>query len=145
VTVPNHIAAIVAFLKAETDVKALVDTAAPRVYGGELPREQTSAMPRRAVVVKSAGGGAGVESGSDADVSTYRVDVWNYGASPFDASMLRGATYPALKHLARRVIATVLLHSANRVAGPLPIRDPVTDWPIEIETFEVFVSDVAVA
>ena len=119
-----------------------------RVFGEDLPREEADAMPRAAVVVKSAGG-SGLEDGSFADLTRYAVDVWSYGATPTGAHTVRRAAFGALKALDRAVVAlgdgsSVLLHSATRTVGPRVILDPETKWPAVIESFDLLASDVEI-
>jgi hypothetical protein len=67
----DPIGALVAHLTADPQVSALV---ADRVFGGELPAEETQAMPRKAIVVRSSGGaqqlGQGYQQHGDQSAST---------------------------------------------------------------------------
>lgn len=134
----DPIAAVVAVLKADTDVAAL---AAGRVFGGELPRTEVEDMPRAAVLLKPAGGpgGRGYQ-----DFAKVRVDVDCYGAIPLDAWTLHLAVRTALKHLRRTVVNGVLLHSADVSADGSSGRDVDTDWPICISSYLLSVAETAV-
>lgn len=137
--VADPIVALIAYVVADPDVGAMV---AERVFGDELPDREASSMPRAAVVLKVAGSSINVEGDSKAAITSYRVDAWSYGATPYSAGQLRSAVYGRLKELERVVVANVLIHSAIRESGPIPIRDPETHWPIKVESFRVLVSDV---
>lgn len=133
--------ALLVFLQSDTIVRGLVDD---RVYGEELPRPETNFMPRKVLIVKPAGIGISVEAGSYSQLTSGRYDVWSYGETPYEARQLQLASYSRLKGLQRQVVAGVLLHGAERVGGPLPIRDPITFWPIHVESFQVLASDIVV-
>ena len=52
---PDAVAALVAYLRGDAEVAALV---VGRVYGAELPPQEAAQMPRKAVVVAASGGGS---------------------------------------------------------------------------------------
>jgi hypothetical protein len=138
--IPDHIEALVAFLKLDADVASV---AASRVFGAELPESETSFMPRSAVVLLPAGGltaiGDGVQRYGDV-----RVDVRAYGTTPKLANDVWRAVHPALKDLLREVHAETLLHWAKPSGGPISLRDPDTHWPFVLSSWQVFRSEVAV-
>lgn len=131
----DPIAALVAYLKA-------VPVAGGRVYGGELPRAQNASMPRAAVVLKGAGGGVlgqGYQNYGD-----LRVDADCYGESPLAGWQLYLEVYALLKHLRREVAAGVLLHWAKSSSRGISARDPETDWPLTVSSWQVLASEVEV-
>lgn len=140
----DPINAVVAFLRAQPDVAALVGS---RVEAEELPDEQSAHMPRAAIVVSLAGGGLlgrGYQEYGDV-----RVDIDCYGVTQRAARTLYLAVRPALKHLRREVVADsadtrVLLHWARLSAGGTTARDPRTDWPVCISSWQIFASEVAI-
>jgi hypothetical protein len=136
------VGAVVAFLKADGGVAALAGT---RVYGGELPKSEsaTPPMPRAAAVVKEAGGGVlGQAYQEHGDV---RLDVICYGATPYEASRLSGAVYTALKNLKRVKITGVLIHWATASSKATGARDPDTDWPLSVSSWQVLVAEIPAA
>lgn len=138
----DPIVPLMAWIAAGADVAALVGT---RIFGDELDADESASMPRKAVVLKSTGMGAAVELGSIADISSYRIDAWAYGETPFEASRLRAAVAERMKELQRVVIADAFIHSAIREAGPISIRDPNTYWPAKVESFRVLIADQALS
>jgi hypothetical protein len=136
----DPIAALVAWLNLDGTLVALVDG---RTYGGELPREQVAAMPRAAVVLRPAGGG--LLGRAYQDVGDVRVDVECYGAVARQAWEVNLAVYQALKHLSRVVSAGVLLHWAQPSSKGVLARDPVTDWPVCLASYQVLAAEVPAA
>lgn len=138
--VPDPVTALVQFLKADADLAARVST---RVFGAELPRNQTDAMPRAAVVVQPAGGGLmGLEYQSWGDV---RMDVDCYGSTPFESWTTYLMAYRALKMMEAQVVAGVLLKWAKPSAKGNTARDPDTDWPVTLSSWQVLVGETAAA
>lgn len=138
--IPDPTQAVVAFLNASAGVTAQV---AGRVYGTELEESETPNMPRKAVVVKpTAGAGFGVGYMA---IGTNNYDVWCFGASPFEAGEVRLAVYEALKLLNRKIANQTLLHWAQEAGGAFSFRDPDTDWPVQLQTFQVLAAEVATA
>lgn len=134
----NPLAALVAYLRADADVAALVGV---RVFGRELPRAETDAMPRQAVVLKRAGGGLlgrGYQEYGD-----IRVDVYCYGATGLEADELHDEVRAALKHRLRATVAAgVLLHWARPSSDGSSGREPDTDWPLTVSSWQLLSSDV---
>lgn len=140
-TVPDPVTAIVAFLRADAEVSALVGT---RVFGGELPDAESVSMPRKAAVVSAIGSPAGVGTRSLVEAGTVRMDVRSYGETPYEAIRVHWAVYEALKHMSRTVQDGTLLHDAVIEGGPLSLRDPDTDWPFALGSYRVLAAEVAV-
>lgn len=139
-TVADPIEGLTTFLKADVDVAALTEG---RVFGEELPVNQTAAMPRKCIVVESSGG-AGAFGRAYQDYGDVRVDVRYYGETPYEARKLQRAGYGALKHLRRSPHAGVLLHWASRSGGPMNLRDPDADWSFSFESYQLLLAEVAV-
>lgn len=136
---PEPIDALVVILQDDPDVAAI---AAARVYGGELPRDINTDMPEASVVLTPAGGGAlGRAYQQYGDV---RVDVTCYGSTAREAARLQTAVYQAFKQLQRTVAAGCLVHWARRSAGAVQGRDPTTQWPSTMSTYQVLVSEISV-
>lgn len=144
--IPDPTAAVVAFLIADTGVASQVTdpaTSEVRVYGAELEEDQVVNMPSKAIVVKPAPS-AGLRVGY-MRIGTNSYDIWCFGASPFEAGEVRLAVYEALKFLNREVANDTLLHWAQETGGAMSFRDPDTDWPVQLQTFQVLAAEVATA
>jgi hypothetical protein len=136
----DPIAALVAWLKVDAALAALLDG---RIFGGELPREQIASMPRPALVLRPAGGG--LLGRAFQDFGDVRVDVECYGAVSRQAWEVNLAAYQALKHLSRVVSAGVLLHWAQPSSKGVLARDPSTDWPVCLASYQVLAAEVPAA
>lgn len=136
----DPIAALVAYLKADTGVAALL---AARVFGGELPPSETEAMPRKALVVR-ASGGFSLTAGSYAEHDTQRFDLLAFGETPHEANRVSQAAGLAMKRLRRSVHAAVLLHWAKHAGGAIPGREPGTEWAREFQSWQVMYALVAI-
>ena len=128
------ITAIVSALKADGNVAGL---AADRVFGGELPKSETAQMPRNCIVVKPSGG-ISIAAGSFSDHDTQRLDLFSYGATPFEAEALRRASRRALVNIRRQVVERCLIHWIEPAGGFTAGRDPDADWPTAFQSFQVF-------
>ena len=132
--------ALVAFLKADGPLAALVDA---RVYGVELPLAEASLMPRSACVVQPSGGSTLTE-GTYVALTGQRFDVFSYGETPFEVEKVRRAVYDALKALRRSLTTGVLIHWCDPAGGFANLRDPDTTWPINFQSFQAFYAETAV-
>lgn len=133
----DPIGAIMAALAADPDVTART---AGRIFGGELPADETRLMPRGALVVQDAGG-LGVFGGGYLPYGDMRIDLVNYGPSPRDAYLLHRATRDRLRTLRREVHGGMLLHWARQAGGLGQDRVPETRWPVFVTTWQVLVDD----
>lgn len=134
------IAALVALLKEQAGVSALVGT---RVFGEEIPAEEAPEMPRAALVVTKSGGPS-LTGRSTADHDVQRIDLFAYGATPFEAGRVMGHASLALRRVRRSVWADVLIHSIDSAGGATNARDPDAAWPRAFQSFQVFHALVAV-
>ncbi len=139
-SIPDPLEAVRVFLAANAGVSAQVGT---RVYGTELDDSETVNMPRKAIVVKPTGG-AGFGTGY-MPLGTNNIDVWCFGGGPYEAGEVRLAVYEALKELNRQIANNTLLHWARESGGAVSFRDPDTDWPVQLQTFQVLAAEVATA
>ena len=135
---PDPIDAVITFLEDDADVAA---GAPSRIVGSKLTAAIVDGMPQKAVMVLLAGG-SGTDDGYLA-FGRIRVDVRTYGATDAEARALHLIVHRALKNLRRQVVAGVLLHSASRIGGPIGQRDPATDWPFVLATYQVGYGEVA--
>jgi hypothetical protein len=139
VAVADPIEGLVEFLQADAGVSLLVGS---RVYGGELPRADVTSMPRTAVVLKPAGGGLlGTAFQEYGDI---RVDVDCWGETPRAAWILYLAVNAALKQLRHEESADVLLRWARPSSRGVSARDPDTDWPVCLSSWQVLAHEVEV-
>ena len=135
--VADPIHALTTFLKADAAVNALTEG---RIFGEEIPPDETESMPRKAVTVSSAPG-AGAFGRGYQEYGDVIVDIRYYGETPYEARRVRRAGYGALKNLRRSPHANVLLHWAIRSGGPIGLRDPDTNWPFQFESFQVLLAE----
>lgn len=135
-TPPDPITALVEFL---SDDEAITARAAGRVFGGELPESENDSMPRAAVVISPAGPptmGLAFQRYSD-----LRVDVDCYGATPSEAFDLYRDVKSALKNLSGATYNEMRLYWCRQSAGPSEGRDPDTDWPMSLSSWQVLHSE----
>ncbi|ADZ70121.1 tail completion protein gp17 [Polymorphum gilvum] len=128
------IGALVAALKADGDIAALAGT---RVFGGELPADETAFMPRAAIVL-ALSGGPSLAAGSYLPHDTQRVDALSFAATPRAANALAQACRRVLAGLRRQVVAGCLIHWAEPAGGLSARRDSDTRWPVAFQSFQVF-------
>jgi hypothetical protein len=137
----DPIGALVAALLADADVAAIVAT---RGFGGELPAEETAAMPRPAFVIR-ASGGVPLTGGSFVEADAQRLDVYAYGRTQRQASQLADLIALKLRRIRRSIIGGTLIHWVNSAGGYTSGRDPETDWPRAWRSFQVFFALVQVS
>lgn len=130
------IGALVAVLKADAGVAALVST---DIYGVELPKTAVARMPIDAIVVQPSGGAPLTEE-SDAALDAQRIDIMAYGVTPATANALRRAAAQALRQTKRRTIANTLIHWVNKAGGFYSARERDGLWPQSFQSFQVFYS-----
>ena len=111
-----------------------------RIFGLELPKAEADSMPRKNVVLRLAGG-LGVGARGFAYLHTVRIDVFNYGATPFESSEVWRASHDAMKAINRKVYNSTLLHSAEQSSGPIYLKDPDGDWSLVLESWSLLASE----
>jgi len=129
----DPVGALVAILRADTIIAAALDA---RVFGGELPADETAHMPRRAIVLR-ASGGTSLMGGSFVETDTVRIDLFAYGATPKEAGDLAMSAALVLRRVRRQVAAGTLIHWINNAGGYSSSREPVTEWPRSMQSFQV--------
>lgn len=137
---PDRVAALIAFLQTNA---AVAELTAGRVYGGELPESEQRHQPRPAVVVSPGGGGSGSIGNAFQEYGDRSVDLRLYGKTPGQADLLWRTVAPALKHLRREVHAGCLLHWAKPSVGEINLRDPNTQWPFVLASYQVLAAERA--
>ena len=131
----NITAAVVDYIAQDMRVSRLVGG---RVYGAELPEREAATMPQKTVVITAAGGlGTGAGTASTTQWTRNRFDVRCYGETPYQADILHGAVYRAMRDLHIYEYADVRLSNAVMGGGPLPGRDMDADWPYTMGVYTV--------
>ncbi len=137
----DWLADLTTYLLADATVVAQVSA---RGYRVEMPSGEIANQPRKAFVIRHAGGpGSGPGVDDYLDVGTERMDVFHYGANFAEAHTVRRAVHTALKSINRLIQGTTLIYWATP-SGPVDVRFTEPDWPATIETWLVFAAEVAV-
>ena len=136
---PNPITALVAFLKADSDVASEV---AAKVFGAELPQSENVNMPQKCIVV--AGSGGPDNGRSRMRFNKIRIDIKGYGTTLENSWDVFNAAQQALKQMTRTKQGTALLYDADVAGGPVQLRDNDLDWPLVFGSFNVSIAEIAV-
>lgn len=139
-TITDPIGPLVTLLLADGDVAALAGT---RVFGGELPPGESASQPRKAVVLRFAGGAVPTYTAATVPLHAIRFDAYCYGENPFEADNLRRAVHGALKRMKRQVISNVLVHWVRPAGGAADLRDAEAGWPIAWSSWQVLADERA--
>ena len=126
---PEH---LIRWLRDDDDVADAVGTVTLRGHTAtpiisELPSVLAEVMPRRAIVVTSAGGPE--VPGSHHDIVTGRQDVRCYGRTVADAWALHNVVYKALRYGGRRDLEGITAYGVSPTAGGAQSREPDGGWP----------------
>ena len=114
----------------------LVDAGFERVFRPRLPQSEAKNMPRKAIIVRRAGGGT-LQSGFMPTVDL-RVDIRCYGANDVEASEL-GSQVTVLLHNLRDTTTPAGRIMWCRSAGVLSDQtEPSTGWPVTFQTWQVY-------
>jgi hypothetical protein len=134
--IPSPISIVVGLLDAESGLT--------RIYGGQLPDREIISMPRQTVVVRGAGGS--ILFGNDfMELGDVRLDIFNYGATPREADATAWIVHRVMKHSKRYTAANGLFHWAKPTNSGMNLRDPDTEWPYVLSSWQVLVSEKEVA
>ncbi len=133
--------ALIAHLKTDTDLSALVGT---RIFGDELPRDEADSMPRKAVVLTPSGGSMPPYTQATMQLEAQTYDVFCYGETLFQANAVRRAVQGALRAIQAITKSSVLLHWARPAGGSISGQDPVTNWPVVWNSWQVLSDERAV-
>lgn len=128
------IGAIVAILKADSDVAALIGDNA---HGGELPKELIKTTPVQSLLVQPSGG-VSVATGTFSESDSQRFDLYCYGRTVIEANALRSRCRRALSLVRRDVVSNCLIHWIEQAGGFATGRDPDSKWPFAFQSFQVF-------
>ena len=121
------ITALITYLGTQSGVTDLVGT---RIYGGELPEDDVAEMPRKAVILRSAGG---IEEFRTARIQDQRIDVFSYGDGYIEAGQVDRAVADALIAIRRNEVESTILHSAG-YGGAFQLKEPDTGWHYIVRT-----------
>lgn len=139
-SIADYIGGLRAFLAADGVVSALAaDVIAPEVRNTDV-----ATMPKKLVVLKQSGGPSLIDRGY-LYVREHRVDVTCYGETPYEADRLHRAVFGALVQMRRVVQEGAMLHWAMPESTGLQMRDPDTEWPMVVSSWQVFASEMEVA
>jgi len=109
------------------------------IYGAEFPDDEAMNMPRKCVVLAGAGG---LQDNGTVDIVKPRIDIYSYGETYKQAGRVDRAIYDVLKHLARKTINGVLLHSVACGSGPYQVKHAGTGWPAVWRSYQVTAADI---
>lgn len=111
-----------------------------RIFGVELPESEHDSMPRACAVVRPSGGGTATRHRMPAGVQ--RVDIRHYGETPWEAAEIEQAMASLLHFFTQQTVdvdgTPVLVRSFVQAGGVNQLRDPDTDWPYALTTWQVF-------
>ena len=114
----------------------LSDAGFERVFRPRLPQSEAQNMPRTAIVIRRAGGGA-LQQGFMPTVDM-RVDIRCYGANDVEASEL-GSQVATVLHNLRDTTTPAGRIMWCRSAGVLTDQnEPSTGWPLTFQTWQVY-------
>ena len=116
-----------------------------RVFGLELPPGQAATMPRACIVIGLAGDISGAQDATYTRIGGFRVDLFNYGATPLEALQVSRVSHDAMKaiHRAEKIVSGAggLIYRANKSGGPIYSRDPEGNWPVVVESWQVLAAE----
>ena len=127
----SPITATIAVLRASAVVG---EAGIEHIHGGEIPKDRVSIDEPRIVVVPS-----GLPNPKRDTLPTIirRVDARCYGRTPMEAEQVQLAVVYALTVWKYGVAERHLVHWLNHVSGPVTMRDPNTDQPLQVVTFNI--------
>ena len=136
IRIPNPMSAIVSLIKTGIGPSSgwIDPPVGNNVFSGQIPKEYVdSHKTLNCVLINSTGG---MEDGSEAIRSQFRVDIFSYGSTFEIAGDIDLAIYSFLKNLRgytvkfkdRRGEDQSLYVFAAIPGGPIQSRDPDTDW-----------------
>ena len=139
VTIVDPLSAICSLVREDT---ALAAIHSGRVFGIELPESEAQSMPRSCVVITHSGGlSSGQGARSTVPITTSRMDVKCFGQTTMNCSHLHWNVHYFLVNLTRTFIASSIIHSAVVSGGTLALRDPDTDWPYFLASYDIIASN----
>ncbi|MEO0589115.1 MAG: DUF3168 domain-containing protein [Pseudomonadota bacterium] len=125
-------AGLVAYLKAQASVSALVGT---RVFAGELHPNETQNMPRKALLVRLSGG-VSLTGESKLRYDTQRFDLFAFGETPLEAGRTLATAGFELRALENGTWAGCRIFWVNSAGGRSQGVEPGTEWPRHFQSFQ---------
>lgn len=111
-----------------------------RAFAPELPYGEGENLPGGCIEFQYSGGASiGQGARSRGRRTTVRVDVKCYGSTLWEAERVHWAVYDVLTLLERTVVADTIIEDAVASGGPIPQRDPDTDWPYVLGVYDISV------
>jgi hypothetical protein len=130
-SIPDATGALVAVLKAEPAIAALVGA---RVFGQSLPAKEATDMPRAAVVLQDTGGPTppGISS-----LLTQQMDIRTYGKTSSEAKQLQLTVINFLQSLLRGLSGQTLIYSCVMLTGSYYGEDSDGLWPFFFSVWNI--------
>jgi len=119
----------------QTDITAQL--VGSRVFVYDLPQGEVNKMPRKALVLRGAGGGM---NQGYMQVASPRVDFWSYGETEFECGKLDLALLELLHNLTRVAVNGMIINNAFLSGGSYLAKEAETGWPIIIRSAIINVS-----
>lgn len=144
---PDPLWALVKMLRDDATISEL----GAQVFAGEIPRIEVGGdpargiqpMPKRVVLLNAAGGG--LIGRAFQEYGDVRVDVHCYGQTRRDAWIVHLAVRTALKQMRSQTISGVRLMWARAAGGGIVTREPDTEWPITLSSWQMLVGETVAA
>lgn len=115
-------------------VSAVTDLVGTRIWGGEIPPKQIKDMPRKAIILRYAGG---LEEFRTHREQKPRMIVFSYGEGYFQAGQVDRAVADVLIEIRRLDVSDTLIYSVAYAGGPRQMKEPDTGWRYVTRTITV--------
>ena len=123
-------------------VTAVTDLVGARIWGGEIPPDEIKAMPRKAIILRYAGG---LEEFRTHREQKPRLIIFSYGEGYRQAGQVDGAVADVLIEINRLDIADTLIYSVGYAGGPRQLKEPDTGWRYVTRTATVRAGECSTA
>lgn len=129
----DPVAALRAFALTQANIVNLTPSG---IHAGELIEDETPAMPRGALVLKSSGG-VSLQADSHVEIDTRRIDAFAFGKTPYEAERLMDEFALAMKRLRIGIYGGVLVYWVKAAGGSASGREPGVEWPRAFKSFQI--------
>ncbi len=106
-------------------VSAVTDLVGARIWGGEIPPDEIKAMPRKAIILRYAGG---LEEFRTHREQKPRIIFFAYGEGYLQAGQVDRAVADVLIEINTLDIANTLIYSVAYAGGPRQQKESDTGW-----------------